>query len=320
MKHPVLVGFVVVIHVVLIGGVLISFPGCTTAKGPSDGTEGNPYPPGDEIEQPKEVIGIEPGGIKKDPATGGLTTVTPNKPWAERFTLYTIRKGDTLSGIAKHYNVSSRDIIQLNELTDPNKLKVKQVIKLPGKIDMVDAPPALTNPVKPPKEKIKVPAGGTTYVVQKGDSLSVFANRHGIKTSELAAANGITNLNKIRVGQKLKVPGGKKPVKPEEPVGDPVPDKTDLPTPPVDTTTVTPPVNEATAELPKEKVEIAADGTEIITAADGRKFRIVEAEEGDDIFSIALRTKADIRTLKSINNLTGNSLTPGQRVKVPVLE
>ena len=157
-------------------------------------------------------------------------------------------------------------------------------------------------------------------MVQKGDSLSVIANRHGIKTSELAAANGITNLNKIRVGQKLKVPGGKKPVKPEKPVGDPVPDKTDLPTPPVDTTTVTPPVNEATAELPKEKVEIAADGTEIITAADGRKFRIVEAEEGDDIFSIALRTKADIRTLKSINNLTGNSLTPGQRVKVPVLE
>ena len=46
----------------------------------------------------------------------------------------------------------------------------------------------------------------TSYVVEPGDSLSVIARRHGVSTADLAAANGITNVHYIRVGQKLIVP------------------------------------------------------------------------------------------------------------------
>ena len=52
------------------------------------------------------------------------------------------------------------------------------------------------------------PAGAeTTHVVEPGDTLSVIARNYGLTTSELAAANGITNPNLIRVGQALTVPG-----------------------------------------------------------------------------------------------------------------
>tara|TARA_B100000902_G_scaffold387444_1_gene431578 strand:+ start:150 stop:998 length:849 start_codon:yes stop_codon:yes gene_type:complete len=44
------------------------------------------------------------------------------------------------------------------------------------------------------------------YVIQPGDSLSRIALKHRISSRALAEANGITDPNKIRVGQVLKIP------------------------------------------------------------------------------------------------------------------
>ncbi len=45
-----------------------------------------------------------------------------------------------------------------------------------------------------------------TYTVVSGDTLSALAQKFGTTSSDLAAANGISNPNMIRVGQQLKVP------------------------------------------------------------------------------------------------------------------
>jgi LysM repeat protein len=47
---------------------------------------------------------------------------------------------------------------------------------------------------------------GGYHVVQSGESLSKIASLYGISTRALTEANGITNPNSIRVGQKLKIP------------------------------------------------------------------------------------------------------------------
>ena len=44
------------------------------------------------------------------------------------------------------------------------------------------------------------------YTVQRGDSLSRIAQRHKVSAEALARANGISNPNRIRVGQILKIP------------------------------------------------------------------------------------------------------------------
>ena len=50
------------------------------------------------------------------------------------------------------------------------------------------------------------PVAAEEYVVQSGDSLSVIARDHGVATSDLASANGISDLHLIRVGQTLVIP------------------------------------------------------------------------------------------------------------------
>lgn len=45
-----------------------------------------------------------------------------------------------------------------------------------------------------------------TYTVIAGDTLSALAQKYGTTTADLAAANGISDPNLIRVGQQLKVP------------------------------------------------------------------------------------------------------------------
>ena len=48
-------------------------------------------------------------------------------------------------------------------------------------------------------------AGGT-YVVKSGDTLSSIAAKHGVKTRALLDANGLKDVNHVRIGQKLVIP------------------------------------------------------------------------------------------------------------------
>ena len=65
-------------------------------------------------------------------------------------------------------------------------------------------------PGPPPGPVPPAPAAGTTdYAVQKGDTLMSIARKfygNASRFRDIAAANGITDPNKIQVGQVLKIP------------------------------------------------------------------------------------------------------------------
>ncbi len=46
----------------------------------------------------------------------------------------------------------------------------------------------------------------SVYVVQRGDTLYSIARRYGVSMWEIARVNGIADVNRIRVGQVLRIP------------------------------------------------------------------------------------------------------------------
>ena len=46
---------------------------------------------------------------------------------------YTVKAGDTLSGIAARYGTTVEELVRLNRITDPNRIYVGQVLRLPEK-------------------------------------------------------------------------------------------------------------------------------------------------------------------------------------------
>jgi LysM repeat protein len=121
---------------------------------------------------------------------------------------YTVRSGDTLSGIAALFGVSMQSIIDANNIENPRLIIAGQVLEIPG-VDRIpeNLPAPAARPAQPAPAASVSPAGTVTYTVQRGDSLSRIAARFGANMYAIASANNITNLNLINVGQVLVIPG-----------------------------------------------------------------------------------------------------------------
>ena len=113
--------------------------------------------------------------------------------------LYVVVSGDNISTIAKKFGVKSSDIIRVNNLQNPDKLKVGQQLKIPSKGEVITK--STTNIAV---EHTLSPDG--TYTVVSGDSLSSIAKRFGVKTSDIIRANDMQNPDSLRIGQKLHIP------------------------------------------------------------------------------------------------------------------
>ncbi|MEM9157518.1 MAG: LysM peptidoglycan-binding domain-containing protein [Verrucomicrobiota bacterium] len=114
----------------------------------------------------------------------GQTLEIPDKNAPSQKREYTVKRGDSLSNIAKAHGVTLDALKSENKISNANKIAVGQKLIIPGE-------------AQPYSE----------YKVRNGDSLSSIASRYGVKTSDISKINGIRNSNKIRVGQILKIPG-----------------------------------------------------------------------------------------------------------------
>lgn len=99
--------------------------------------------------------------------------------------VYYVKKGDSLYGIAKSYGVSVEDIKRLNSLSS-NSLSIGQELLIPGLSSENNA-------------SVKV------YTVVKGDSLYKIANLYGISVDELKNANKLSS-SVLSIGQQLVIP------------------------------------------------------------------------------------------------------------------
>jgi LysM repeat protein len=108
--------------------------------------------------------------------------------------IVTVKRGDTLSGIAKTHGVDMATIVALNGLPDPNRIFAGQQLR-------VGADPRPATPATP------ATAAAATHVVARGENLTRIANHYGVTVAEIVADNGIANPSRIFAGQRLAIPG-----------------------------------------------------------------------------------------------------------------
>lgn len=97
--------------------------------------------------------------------------------------IYTVKKGDSLWIIANKNGVSVDDIKNANNLTS-NTLQIGQILIIPDK---------------------KTSTKEITYVVKKGDSLWLIANKYDTTVEKIKSANNLIN-NTLQIGQILTIP------------------------------------------------------------------------------------------------------------------
>lgn len=125
-------------------------------------------------------------------------------------TVHEVQTGDTLYSISKKYGVSVNDIQDANGFSD-NGIKVGQKIKIPVKgadSSSVAAKAPTANSTVPAASSKTAAASDGTYVVQKGETWFGISKKYGISVADLQKLNGVGNESSLKVGQKIKVPGG----------------------------------------------------------------------------------------------------------------
>ncbi|WP_426302982.1 LysM peptidoglycan-binding domain-containing protein [Arthrobacter sp. R-11] len=107
---------------------------------------------------------------------------------------YTVKPGDTISGIAARHGLNTGSVLKLNRLSPTSIIYPGQRVKLSA---------SSAAPVSRPAAPAAAPTG--TYTVKPGDTLSGIAERHGVGLSKVFAWNGLNGASIIYPGQKIKI-------------------------------------------------------------------------------------------------------------------
>ena len=135
-----------------------------------------------------------------------------------------VKSGDTLSGIAYQYGITTQSLASANSITDPSKIRIGQKLVLPST--------ALTKPRAPQAKSTKTTTATTTkvagqaapataattpaapkdgtHIVKAGDSLWTIAKAHKIKFNDIQAWNPSAVDKPLKIGQVIiiKAPAG----------------------------------------------------------------------------------------------------------------
>jgi membrane-bound lytic murein transglycosylase D len=125
-------------------------------------------------------------------------------PASERvaYQTHVVRSGETISGIAQRYHVSTGEVRDANpRVPRSGMIRVGQQLVIPtnGFNAQTRAAIAATrSSVRAPSRNAKV------YTVRKGDTLSGIAQRYGTSASKLKKINGLSS-DRLKIGQKLRL-------------------------------------------------------------------------------------------------------------------
>ena len=75
--------------------------------------------------------------VVQEDESSGMTILVPTAPLPQdhgvdqKMTVHHVKKGETLSSIARQYGVTVQDLIKVNDIRDPNMIRVDQELIIP---------------------------------------------------------------------------------------------------------------------------------------------------------------------------------------------
>jgi LysM repeat protein len=210
---------------------------------------------------------------------------------------YTVKSGDSLSMIAKRFNVSTRDLMKMNKIASANKIRVGQKLTLPGYVNLNAAAPVRSKKAvvakKPAHKSAKAVAGAGEYLVKSGDSLGLIAQRTGTTVAALKQANSLAS-DKLQINQKLVIPkGGAAPVAPVV-------------------------ATDVAAEGVPAVVPEVAPAPESAPLSEPKANEVLHVvEPNQDLNSIAMMYGVRVEDMMRLNNLATPDVKVGQTLKIP---
>ncbi len=113
---------------------------------------------------------------------------------------HVVRRGETVSGIAKRYGVSTSMLMSANRVARARSLQVGTTLYIP--VAGSSLPESLVREPEPTRR------GPLTHIVRRGETLSGLAARYNVTQASIRAANRIPASGMIRAGQKLRISAG----------------------------------------------------------------------------------------------------------------
>lgn len=218
---------VLVLHVIAVAGVF-AFNTIKTRQSPvfTETTDSNdPFTPAStkaasaESTDATATRTFEPRSVTESNAAAPQTA--SEKVTAE-FTgkTHEMRPGDTLTRVASIYGVSIAAIQTENNITDPTKIRVGELIRIPDPGAGTQTPAAAQPVVAQPAATSEQPdvtatttetaapaaASGDVYEVAAGDNPWSIAKKLNVSYTRLIEVNNIDDPTKIQIGQELKIP------------------------------------------------------------------------------------------------------------------
>ncbi len=124
---------------------------------------------------------------------------------------YKVKSGDTLTAVAKRYNIAITELATANNLKDNANLILGRTITIPAPASG-SAATASTSSKQSSSSASTASSGGKKlgntedYKVKAGDGLIAIARQFGVSVEDLAATNDLATNAQLQRGQNLKVP------------------------------------------------------------------------------------------------------------------
>ncbi len=107
-----------------------------------------------------------------------------------KISLYVVRRGDTLSGVAKIFNVNLHTILWANDLPRNATISYGQTL-------------------------IILPVDGVQHVIKKGDTLKSITKKYQGDVDEVILLNNLSDMNSLIPGDIIVIPNGTEPADPQ---------------------------------------------------------------------------------------------------------